>query len=242
MNIAASIEGKYEWVIVDGNRERNPLEKINNYHGSGEFTYTGFTVMPEAQLTQAVTIAREIKNIYSGIIMIWGGYFPSHHPAVVLHSGYADFIINGPGDNAFPPLIDALENKKPYGQIKNLIYQSGNDPENTGKEELIDQDSLASLPNDKLYIIYSIDKYVGITYLRNKTLAYHFIMGCLFTCSFYAVMPVYEARWKGKSAFLIYRDIKYIKDTRGVDAIEFQDNNFIVSEKSSVAFSQLVEP
>ena len=31
MNIAASIDGIYEWVIVDGNREENPYEKLKSY-------------------------------------------------------------------------------------------------------------------------------------------------------------------------------------------------------------------
>jgi anaerobic magnesium-protoporphyrin IX monomethyl ester cyclase len=44
--------------------------------------------------------------------MIWGGYFPSSQPEAVLYSGYVDFIINGPGDYAFPLLIDALANDK----------------------------------------------------------------------------------------------------------------------------------
>ena len=57
--------------------------------------------------------------------MIWGGYFPTNHYKVVLNSGYVDFVINGPGDHAFPQLIDALENNKPYELIKNLIYKSG---------------------------------------------------------------------------------------------------------------------
>ena len=45
-----------------------------------------------------------------------------------------------------------------------------------------------------------MDKYLGKTYLGQKTLAYHSSIGCPFTCSFCAVVPTYEARWKAKSA------------------------------------------
>ena len=242
LNIAASIEGIYDWVIVDGNREKDPYEKIRSYLSSGEFTYVGFTVMPGPQLTQAIPLAQKIKKEFPDAIMIWGGYFPSNHYKVVLNSGYIDFIINGPGDHAFPQLINALENKKPYDLIKNLIYKSGIDFIKTGKEDLIDQDSLPTLPYDKLNDIYPIDKYLGKTYLGNRTLAYHSSMGCPFSCSFCAVVPIYEARWKGKSAPLIYKDIKYIRDKWGADAIEFHDNNFFVSEKRTIEFSKLVMP
>jgi anaerobic magnesium-protoporphyrin IX monomethyl ester cyclase len=65
-------------------------------------------------------------------------------------------------------------------------------------------------------------------------------MGCPFKCSFCAVVPIYNARWRGKSAEGIYKDIKYLKDTHGGNAIEFHDNNFFVSEKRVAEFSKLV--
>jgi anaerobic magnesium-protoporphyrin IX monomethyl ester cyclase len=109
LNIAASIEGKYEWIIVDGNCEADPAQKIERYLSTGEVKYLGFTVMPGPQLKQAITISKFVKQKFPNTIMIWGGYFPSNQPNSVLFSGYVDFIINGPGDHAFPQLIDALE-------------------------------------------------------------------------------------------------------------------------------------
>src|SRR6185369_3940888 len=85
-------------------------------------------------------------------------------------------------------------------------------------------------------------RYLGSTYLGTRTIAYHSSMGCPFKCSFCAVVPIYNARWKGKSAELIYKDIKYLKDNFGGTAIEFHDNNFFVSEKRTVEFSKLIRP
>lgn len=243
LNIAASVEGKYDWVIVDGNCEVNAQKKIESYLDSGEFKYIGFTVMPGPQLRQAITSAKSIKERYPQTKMIWGGYFPSNQPESVLCSRYVDFIINGPGDNAFPLLIDALEKNEPFEFIKNLIYQNTDGRIfKTAKEDLIDQDTLRPLPYDKLNRFYPIPKFLGKTYLGEKTLAYHSSIGCPFTCSFCAVVPIYEARWKAKSAQNIYKDVKYIKDKWGADAIEFHDNNFFVSEKRAVEFAKLIEP
>jgi radical SAM superfamily enzyme YgiQ (UPF0313 family) len=242
MNIAASIEGKFEWVIVDGNCEEDPYQKITSYLQTGDFKYIGFTVMPGPQSSQAIPFAKKIKNDFPETVMIWGGYFPTQHFKVVLQSGYVDFVINGPGDHAFPALIDALENNKPYELIKSLIYKSGDNIIKTVKADLIEQDTLPPLPYDKLNKLYPIEKYLGKTYLGNKTLAYHSSIGCPFTCSFCAVVPTYEARWKAKSAEHVYRDVKYIKDKWGADAIEFHDNNFFVSEKRAVEFSRLILP
>jgi anaerobic magnesium-protoporphyrin IX monomethyl ester cyclase len=242
LNIAASVEGKFDWVVVDGNRESDPFEAIAAYLQKGDIRYIGFTVMPGPQLKQAIPLAKRIRQHFPGTIMIWGGYFPSNHHQIVLESGWVDFVINGPGDHAFPQLIDALENNTPYELIKNLAYVSGGQLIKNQKEDLIDQDTLAPLPYDTLDRFYPMEKYLGKTYLGNKTLAYHSSIGCPFTCSFCAVVPIYEARWKAKSAELVYRDVKYIKDKWGADAIEFHDNNFFVSEKRTVEFSKLIKP
>jgi anaerobic magnesium-protoporphyrin IX monomethyl ester cyclase len=56
------------------------------------------------------------------------------------------------------------------------------------------------------------------------------------------VVPIYNARWRGKSARLIYNDIKHLKEKYGGNAIEFHDNNFFVSEKRTVEFAHLIKP
>ncbi len=242
LNIAASINNVFDWVVVDGNREADAYKKIESYLLTGEYKYIGFTIMPGPQTKQAITFVKLIKESFPDTVMIWGGYFATNHYKVILNSGHVDFVINGPGDNAFPNLLDALENDKPYELIKNLIYKIGDDIVKNSKEDLIEQNSLPALPYDKLNLIYPLGRYLGKTYLGKKTLAYHSSIGCPFTCSFCAVVPIYEARWKAKSARTVYNDIKYIKDNWGADAVEFHDNNFFVSEKRVVEFCKLIIP
>ena len=240
LQVAASVEGMFEWVIVDGNREPDPYKKIAAYLRTGEFRYIGFTVMPGPQLKEAIPFSKQIREDFPGTIMIWGGYFATNQHKVVLRSGYVDFVINGPGDHAFPDLLTALENNTPFDGIRNLMYLKGEKIVKTPKEDLIEQATLPTLPYDKLHRLYDMPTYLGRTYLGNKTLAYHSSVGCPFTCSFCAVVPIYEARWKAKPADQVYRDVKYLKDKWGADAIEFHDNNFFVSEKRTADFSRLI--
>jgi len=243
LTIAAAIEGIFDYVLVDGNMETDPAEKIFRYLSEGGVGYFGCTSMPGPQLQQAIPISKKIREQFPHVRIIWGGYFPSNQPKVVLNSGYVDFIINGPGDKCFPALLQALENNQPYEQISNLIYKSVEENQiiATKKDELYDQDLLPGLPYERLNSFYPIKRYLGKTYLGSKTIAYHSSMGCPFKCSFCAVVPIYNARWSGKSAENIYRDIKYLKDHYGGNAIEFHDNNFFVSEKRTVAFSKLIQ-
>ena len=76
--------------------------------------------------------------------------------------------------------------------------------------------------------------------MGKRTIGYHSSMGCPFTCSFCAVVPIYNARWKGKSAANIYKDVQFLKKEYGIDSIEFHDNNFFTSRQRVVEFSKLI--
>lgn len=239
--VAASVEGIYEYAIVDGNMEIDPAEKILEYFNSGAYRYFAVTVMPGPQLKQAIPISRQIKELFPDVKIIWGGYFPSNHPAVTLNSGYIDFIVSGPGDKCFPQLINSLETGTTFENISNLIYKKNGEIVKTKKDELYDQDTLPPIPYETLAGFYPLKRYLGNTYLGRKTISYHSSFGCPFTCSFCGIVPIYNARWKAKSAQNVYKDIKYLKDTYGGDAIEFHDNNFFVSEKRVIEFSNLIK-
>lgn len=242
MQVGASIHGRYEYVFVDGNLEANPQEKIVNYLKTGEYRFFGVTVMPGPQLKQAIPITREVKNSFPETTTIWGGYFASNQYKACLQSGYVDFIVDGPGDNAFPDLLDAITNKvTDFSQIKNLIYLKEGVAFKTSKEPLLNQDNLPPLPYQYLNAHYALENYLGRTFLGNKTLAYHSSFGCPFTCSFCAVVPIYNARWKGKSAPLIAADVLKLKEDHDVDSVEFHDNNFFTSRKRVVEFAELVK-
>ncbi|UBM59301.1 radical SAM protein [Marinilongibacter aquaticus] len=244
LQVGASIHGKFPYVFVDGNLEKDPWATIQKYFDTGQFKYFCSTVMPGPQLKQAVPFSKRIKASYPQSRVIWGGYFASNQYKVSILSPYVDFVINGPGDKAFPDLLSFLEGgrEKELTEIKNLIYLDNEGQiVKTKKEELLDQDSLPDFPYRHLESFYDLRKYLGNTFLGKRTFSYHSSFGCPFTCSFCAVVPIYNARWKGKSAAKVYADIQYFKERYHIDAVEFHDNNFFTSRKRVVEFARLVK-
>jgi anaerobic magnesium-protoporphyrin IX monomethyl ester cyclase len=239
LQVGASIHGKFDYIFVDGNLERDPLRKIERLIEEG-YNVFGCTVMPGPQLKQAIPFSKTIRKRFPHVTIIWGGYFAANQFNTVLTSGFVDYVINGPGDFSFPALLTALRDGTAVDSIENLIFNRDGVITKTTRAALPDQDKLPQLPYERLHAIYPLKNYLGRTFLGNKTTSYHSSMGCPFTCSFCAVVPIYNARWKGKSAELIYRDIKYLIDKHGADAVEFHDNNFFVSEKRTVEFARLV--
>ena len=244
LQVGASIYGIYEFVFVDGNLENDPWEKIDSYFKTGNFKYFCSTVMPGPQLKQAIPFTKKIKEKYPDCITIWGGYFASNQYQVSISSCFVDYIINGPGDVAFPSLIRVLEDNThaEISTIKNLIFKNEEgEIIKTAKEELLDQDSLPKLPYQHLNSFYNLENYLSKTFLGRNTFSYHSSLGCPFTCSFCAVVPIYKGRWKAKSAEAVYKDVKYFKDTYRIEAIEFHDNNFFTSRKRVIEFSELIK-
>ena len=149
LQVGAAIHGKYDYVFVDGNMETDPWNTISNYFNTGEFKYFCSTVMPGPQLKQAIPFTKKIKEQFPNSITIWGGYFAANQHKVSLNSGFVDYIINGPGDNTFPKLLEVLEGKsdEKLQFIRNLIFKNDEGKIiETLKEALLDQDSLPSYP------------------------------------------------------------------------------------------------
>src|SRR5688572_4231761 len=120
--IAASIENQFDYVVVDGNREKDPLKKIIQYLSSGEFKFFASTVMPGPQLKQAIPFTKYVREHYPEIKIIWGGYFASNHHKTVINSKQVDVVVNGPGDKTFPALLHALNNNESFESLENLVF------------------------------------------------------------------------------------------------------------------------
>ncbi|MBA3663411.1 MAG: B12-binding domain-containing radical SAM protein [Bacteroidetes bacterium] len=240
LQVAASIHSKHNYFIVDGNMETDPFEKIKDYFSKNKIDVFGCTVMPGPQLKQAVTVSKQIRSLFPATKIVWGGYFPSNQPQVTLESGFVDVVVNGMGDICFPQLLKAFETGGSLHDIPNIIYKKENALVNNIKDGIYDLNELPPLPYKELDRFYPVKNYLGKTYLGSETIAYHSSFGCPFTCSFCGIVPIYNGRWKARSAQGIYEDIKFIKNNYGGNAIEFHDNNFFVSEKRTVEFSQLI--
>lgn len=254
LQIGASIHGLFGYVFVDGNLEDKPLEKIVNYLDTGEYAYFASTVMPGPQTIEAIPVTKYIKQNYQKVITIWGGYFPTLYYKVVLESGFVDYVIHGIGDYAFPELLRSLEKtdhqsfkKSPeiiYDElikIKNLIFAYQGEIIRNHAEYRLQYKDLNPLAYAYLNTFYPLDKYIVKTFMGTRTTSYHSGMGCPFECNFCATVPMFNSRLSVQHLTDVYKNIKYLKDNFGVNAIEFNDNEFFYSEQRIEKLAQLLK-
>ena len=72
LSVAATLNGLYEWVIVDGNLEVDPWTKIEKYLASGEFFVFASTVMPGPQLKQAIPFSKKVRESFPKVSVSLG--------------------------------------------------------------------------------------------------------------------------------------------------------------------------
>ncbi len=226
LSIGATLEGFHEYRIFDGNVDRRLTESLLAYLSQHPVRYLGITVMPGPQLLQSIRLSKVVREKFPRVAIIWGGYFPSLHPEIVLQSGYVDYVIRDQGDRAFIQLVDVLERGGDPGVLPGLSFIDGTLRHNP-KQELIDPNELPPLPYNRI----DVNRYIGRTVLGTRTVNYHSSVGCPFLCGFCAVAVSYKARWMGLEAKRIADDLAWFKREYRVNAVEFHDNNFFTSER-----------
>jgi anaerobic magnesium-protoporphyrin IX monomethyl ester cyclase len=244
VQVGASVFGKEDFVIIDGNLEEDEWQKLNAYLETGEFAYFACTVMPGPQLKNAIRLTKAVREKFPAMIIIWGGYFSSNHFRVAMEAGLIDYIIRGPGDEAFPKLIQYLKKGMTdrLSEIGNLVYYLPDRQLAVNQMNPVPvQDSLPALPLDHLDQFYPIEKYIARTFIGRRTLSYHSSIGCPHSCSFCGVATVYNSTWKGKSAQKMADEIMHYKSKYNIDAIEFHDSNFFCSHSRTIEFCKLMK-
>ncbi len=236
--LGALLEHRYPYEIVDGNCAPDTLETLRTRIREGA-NILAITVMPGPQLLEAVPHTRILKREFPGLVVVWGGYFPTQHPAVCLSCPDIDFVVRGHGERVFLALLEQLESRRPCRDLAGVCCRI--------EHGLLTDNPLAPIPHpDDLppypYHRLDMERYIRKTFLGSRTLQHHSSYGCPFLCNFCAVVNMVKGRWLAQSAERVASVARSYVQRWGVDAIEFCDNNFFTHEARVVEFAERILP
>src|SRR5579885_2646823 len=120
--LAAMIEGREEYAIVDGNIDDDPCAAIDRVMQKHPARILAVTVMPGPQMVASIPVCKWFREKYPRVPIVWGGYFPSIYPDAALNAKYVDFVVRGQGEDTFIELLDALEHRR-FAGIRGLSYK-----------------------------------------------------------------------------------------------------------------------
>jgi radical SAM superfamily enzyme YgiQ (UPF0313 family) len=239
LSLAAVIDRRYRWCLVDGNITPDPGSEIVERLSSGVPTgptVLAVTVMPGPQLTQAVAVCRQVKSMLPHVPIVWGGYFPTQHANVVLQSPYVDFVVRSQGEQPFLALIDALESGGSLHAVRSLSWRAGQQIVNTPIGAPTAPDDLPDLPYSRM----NMRRYLHRNYLGRRTVAHSSSFGCPFACNFCAVAAMANRRWLAQSPARMDRTLRRLTQLYGVDAVQMHDMDFFISEARSAEFADRI--
>jgi radical SAM superfamily enzyme YgiQ (UPF0313 family) len=255
MALAAVLEGRHEWTLVDGNVTADPaaaiIDRLSRMPLS-EPALLGVTVMPGPQLAQAVPVCRAVRHALPHVPIVWGGYFPTQHADTVLRSSFVDFVIRSQGESSLLQLIDVLAKLRIRNselRIRNSAFEIPNCPglswqDDTGRivhnpiGPMTPLDDLPDLP----YARVRMDDYIHPTYLGRRTVAHNSSFGCPFACSFCAVVAMTNRRWLAQSPARMERVVSELVREYGVDSVQMHDMDFFISEARVAEFADRITP
>jgi radical SAM superfamily enzyme YgiQ (UPF0313 family) len=196
--------------------------------------FVGVSSMVGSQIVHGVKFSEFIKQ-NSAVPVIWGGWFPTVFPEMILNDTYADYICVGQGEIPIREFtIHLLEQKDPSkikgvgckinGEIVINPYPSLTDPKEFPRPDL----SLINI--NKLIDINGIIKpeYREADYLAS--------IGCYNHCSFCNMVMIFGKKWFAKSTEEIFSDLTYMKEYGHISHITFADDNFFASKSFVMKF------
>jgi anaerobic magnesium-protoporphyrin IX monomethyl ester cyclase len=236
--VGSMLEGEFDYRIVDGNLEADPVGKILAIAQLQPLTAIAVTVMPGPQLRAAVLGCRQLKRMLQAVPIVWGGYFPSQHADACLSESTVDVCVNGQGEQTILELMRALHTGGSLEAIHGLTYRDGGAIRRTPPRALTPLDDLPEWPYHQL----PMERYFHSHYLGKRVATHHSSFGCPFACNFCAVVGMANRKWVAQSPDRVGAILEKFKTTYGADAVQFHDMDFFINESRTQAIADRLTP
>src|SRR5271163_864362 len=239
LSIAAMLEGKEEYAIVDGNLDSHPTETLVALLKEHRVELLAVTVMPGPQTVGAVATCREIRARFPNVPIVWGGYFPTNYTAVDLNVAYVDYAVRGQGEQTFLELLDAIRGHRDFKDIAGLSYKRADGAVVSNPDR-----PMKSLDDFPWYPYHRLpsERYLLPTFLGRRTAVHQASIGCPYRCNFCGVVNFSGSREKMESPARTENILRHLAQNYGVDAIQFYDNNFFLREDHTRELADRMAP
>ena len=239
--IAAMLEGKHDYEIVDGNIDPDPSATLRQFARERKVEALAVSVMPGPQMVHAIQLSKTFRAEFPKIPIVWGGYFASLYPDAALNTQYVDYVVRGQGEDAFLSLLNALEPPQP--DVRSIPGVSYKDAFGL---RVHTEDRAIKSPGDFPWMPYhrlrQPEKYLSRTYLGSRTAVHQASYGCPFRCKFCGVAGVAQGRQKSEHPERTAQILTHLQTEYAIDAVQVYDNNFFLREDASRELAERITP
>ncbi|QNI37657.1 B12-binding domain-containing radical SAM protein [Edaphobacter albus] len=237
--LAAVLEGRERYTIVDGNLDDDPLDAIITLIDNNDVILLGVSVMPGPQMVAGMDLSREVRRLRPGVKIVWGGYFPSIYPAAALNARYVDYVVRGQGEETLIELIEAIRGQRMLSSIRGLSYKDEFGlHHNNAERPMKGPDNFPWSPYHRI----PVERYLRPSFFGKRTAVHHASIGCPFNCSFCGVHAAYGRDEKMESPERTVSILKHLVARYDADSVQFYDMNFFLREDHTQKLCELIAP
>ncbi len=181
------------------------------------------------QITQAIEIAKKIKQSDNSIKLVLGGaHVNSVKEEIFKFDNNFDFLVYGEGEYIVPELYRGLKSNK-FSGIEGLIYKQNEKIVVNQPKQLIKD--LDTVPFPDLSLI-DLNDYSGLINSKRKKVGSMICSrGCPYNCSFCDAFMVYGKKHRKRSTKNIVDEIEHNHKTFGINEISIKDSTFTVDKE-----------
>lgn len=243
MNLAAVLEDRYPWRIVDGNVEADPVQAALTALREHPHALVGVSAMPGPQMLSAIEISSAIRASFPSVPIAWGGYFPTIYPDAAINAPYVDYLVRGQGELTLLELLARLPDAGPpttsgsahepaaVSDIAGLTWKrDGLGVHNLDRPGA----SPSAFPQLPYASMRNVGGYLRPSFLGARTAVYQAALGCRYKCEFCGVVSMWNGKTLLEGPDRLLAALGLLRDRWGADCVQFYDNNFFDREDSSI--------
>jgi anaerobic magnesium-protoporphyrin IX monomethyl ester cyclase len=221
--VAASLEQAGHTVVVRDLAAEGQALDSSDIHSADLVGISADTT----RIGKALSLARRVAALGRPVVL--GGPHPQFMAEDIFKAGGVDYIIKGEGEQIFPNLLYALQNRESVASVKGLIFMDGRQLVETLDADRIDVETLP-FPARHLVDLHSYRASMAdrpITPIVTSR-------GCPGACHFCSSSSFFGTGWRCRSAESVLTELDEIYNRYGFRAVCFMDDNFTLAPQRVV--------
>jgi anaerobic magnesium-protoporphyrin IX monomethyl ester cyclase len=226
------IDAGYAVRLVDAEFGPMPLDRVvaEALRDEPDCVLLGHSGSTSAHPT-ALEIARLVKLVRPGTVLIYGGVFPTYHWRDVLAAtDVFDVIVRGEGEATIVELIDALQHRRSLSTVAGIAWR------NDCGEPFATRPAQTIADLDRYRVGWELIDHARYSYWGGKrAVVMQFSRGCPHLCN-YCGQRGFWTRWRHRDPVRFAKEIARLHREHGVELINLADENPTSSKKAWRAF------
>jgi radical SAM superfamily enzyme YgiQ (UPF0313 family) len=236
LTLAAELEGRYPYKILDGNVAADPVADVLAVLRDQPLAVAAVTVMPGPQVGPAIEVSSAIRRSRPDVPIVWGGYFPTLYPDAAINADYVDAVVRGPGEQTLSEIVARWcaggAEAPPLPDVSGVTWRRGGEIVHNPERLLRSPDSLPPLPYQALE---DVEPFLQPTFMGRRTAVHQAAIGCRYRCTFCGVVSMFNGQTHLQSAGRLAADLDRLQRACGADSLQFYDHNFFDRPDTSLA-------